>query len=367
MIRFLDLKKINSRFDDEIKSSIDEVLDSGWYLKGKQTERFEQDYANFIGTDYAVACGNGLDALTLILMAYIEMGVMKKRDEVIVPANTYIASILSITRAGLKPILVEPDFSTLQINPDLIEDAITPRTKAIMIVHLYGRNAYSKKIGEICNNYGLKLIEDNAQAQGAYYNGKRTGSLGDAAAHSFYPGKNLGAFGDGGAVTTNEKALENTIRALGNYGAYEKYVFDYKGVNSRMDEIQAAILRVKLKYLDEDNQKRRHVAERYISGIKNPLITIPEVVDYKSHVFHIFPIFTEKRDSLRQYLKDNDIETQIHYPIPPHKQACYPEFNKFSLPITEKIHRTELSLPVSPVLTDAEIDKVTETLNRWNG
>lgn len=365
MVKFLDLQAVNKRFDSEFKEALNRVADSGWYLKGKETESFEKNYAVYIGTEYCVACANGLDALTLILMAYIQLGVMKTGDEVIVPANTYIASILAITRAGLKPLLVEPNPDSLQIDAGLIEEKISPNTKAIMIVHLYGQNAYSEKIGELCRKYNLKLIEDNAQAQGALYNNKRTGSLGDAAGHSFYPGKNLGALGDAGAVTTNDKQLADTVRALGNYGSEKKYIFEFQGVNSRIDELQAALLDIKLKYLDQDNQKRRDIAHRYLKEIKNPLISLPRYSDGEDNVFHIFPIFTDRRDELQKYLKENGVETLIHYPVPPHQQACYPMWNNLSYPVTEKIHSQELSLPMSPVLTHDEVSRVIELLNSW--
>lgn len=365
MVNFLDLHKVNGRFQEEIENAVKRVIDSGWYLKGKETESFEKNYADFIGTTYAIACGNGLDALTLILLAYKEMGVIQEGDEVIVPANTYIASILAITRAGMKPVLIEPNLQTLQIDDTLIEDKISSRTKAIMIVHLYGQNAYTDRIGEICSRHNLKLIEDNAQAQGAKFNGKKTGALGDAAGHSFYPGKNLGAFGDAGAVTTDDKELANTVRALGNYGSEQKYVFNMKGVNSRMDEFQAAILNVKLPFLEKDNSIRRLIARKYMDGIKNPMISLPGVSVLDDNVFHIFPVFTPWRDEVQKYLRENGIETLIHYPIPPHKQLCYPDLKNLSFPVTEKIHSEELSLPMSPVLDEEEVDKVIEVLNNF--
>ncbi|MCH5223519.1 MAG: DegT/DnrJ/EryC1/StrS family aminotransferase [Muribaculaceae bacterium] len=366
MVKFLDLKKINEVHKEEIENAIGSVLESGWYLQGSLTEKFEKDYASYIGTDYCVGCGNGLDALTLILRAYIELGVMKPGDEVIVPANTYIASIIAITRTGLTPVLVEPSEETLQIDPSLIESAITPKTRAIMIVHLYGRNAFDERIAEICRKHNLKLIEDNAQAHGCLYEGKKTGSLGDAAGHSFYPGKNLGALGDAGAITTDDKALAETVRALGNYGSEKKYVFKYKGLNSRIDELQAAVLDIKLKYLDEENARRKEIAKRYLKEINNPEIRLPKVTDMDSHVFHIFPIFTLRRDSLQDYLKEKGISTLIHYPIPPHQQEAYKEWKDLSFPITEKIHNEELSLPISPVMTDEEVDEVITALNEWS-
>ena len=366
MIPYCSLKEITALHADELHEAVSRVVDSGWYLQGMENKRFEQEYADYIGTKYCIGVANGLDALIWILRAYLEMGVMQKGDEVIVPANTYIASILAITENGLTPVLVEPDIETLEIDDRLIEQAITPRTKAVMIVHLYGRCAYTDKIGDICRKHGLKLIEDNAQAHGCrFHGGKRTGSLGDAAGHSFYPGKNLGAFGDGGAVTTDDEELANVVRTLANYGSSKKYVFDYCGRNSRLDEIQAAILSVKLKHLDEDNGLRRQVARYYLEHIDNPAITLPQVPDWDANVFHIFPILCDRRDELQQYLKDNGVQTLIHYPIPPHKQKCYADWNGWSFPVSEKIHREELSLPFSPALTADEIRTVVDLINRW--
>ena len=372
MIKYLDLKAINSLHDAELRAAVNRVMDSGWYLKGEATQQFEQHYADYIGTKYCIGCGNGLDALTLIFRAYIEMGVMAPGDEVIVPANTYIASILAITECGLKPVLVEPSIETLQIDDTLIEQAITPRTRAIMIVHLYGRCAYTDRIGDICRNHGLKLIEDNAQSHGCTYltphspllTPRKTGSLGHAAAHSFYPTKNLGALGDAGAVTTDDKSLAEVIRSIGNYGSSRKYVFDYKGRNSRIDEIQAAILDVKLRYLDVENQKRKQIAAIYINKVNNPLIRIPQCDD-RDCVWHIFPVLCEHRDRLQQYLKDNGVETQIHYPIPPHKQRCYSEWNHLSFPITERIHREELSIPCNQAMKNEEVDEIINLLNSF--
>ena len=364
-VPFLSLKDITDKNSKEIHEAALRVIDSGWYLQGKENQQFEEDYANYIGTKYCVGCGNGLDALIWIFRAYIELGVMKKGDEVIVPANTYIATILSITENGLVPVLVEPNIDTLQIDDSLIEEKITNNTKAICIVHLYGQCAYTDKIGELCKKYNLKLIEDNAQAHGCCFNGKKTGSLGDAAGHSFYPGKNLGALGDAGAVTTNDEALAEAVRSLANYGSAKKYVFKYTGRNSRLDEIQAAILDVKLKHLDEDVQLRKEVAKKYLGGIKNPKIRLPQINDWDGHVFHIFTIFSDDRDSLQKYLTEKGIGTNIHYPIPPHKQECYKEWNDLSLPVTEKIHETELSIPMSPCLTDEEVQYVIDALNAW--
>ena len=365
MIKFLDLQKVTASHRDEIDIAVKRVLDKGWFLHGEETERFESDYARYIGTKYAVSCANGLDALYLIFRGYIESGVLKKGDEVIVPANTFIATILSITENGLKPILVEPSVTTYEIDENEIEKAITSKTKAICIVHLYGQCAYTNKIGDICKKHDLKLVEDNAQAHGSKYNGQRTGSLGDAAGHSFYPGKNLGALGDGGAVTTNDKELADAIRSLGNYGSQKKYVFKYLGRNSRLDEIQAAILDVKLKHLDDDISLRKNVARYYMENITNPMIVLPSVKDWDQHVFHIFPIRCKERDRLQDYLTGKDIQTIIHYPIPPHKQECYKEWNDLSFPITELIHNEELSLPISPVLTIEEARTVVEAINTF--
>jgi dTDP-4-amino-4,6-dideoxygalactose transaminase len=365
MIKFLDLQKITAKYADEIHEAVNRVVDSGWYLQGKENEKFETDYSQYIGVKHTVGCANGLDALIWIFRAYVEMGVMKPGDEVIVPANTYIASILAISENGLKPVLVEPSIETYQIDDSLIEAAITPRTKAILIVHLYGQCAYTDKIGELCKKYNLKLVEDNAQAHGCKFNGRKTGSLGDAAGHSFYPGKNLGAFGDAGAVTTNDDELASVVRAVANYGSQRKYVFKYCGRNSRLDEIQAAVLDVKLKHLDEDVAIRKQVARRYIDGIKNPAIITPIVKDWDAHVFHIFTIRCAERDRLQQYLTENGVQTIIHYPIPPHEQECYKEWNELSFPITEQIHAEELSLPMSPVMSDEEVQKVIEIVNSF--
>ena len=376
MIKYLDLKRINGLYDAEIRKAVNDVLDSGWYLKGEATRRFEQHYAEYIGTRHCIGVANGLDALTLILRAYIEMGVMHEGDEVIVPANTYIASILAITENRLVPVLVEPSPATLQIDDTRIEQAITPRTRAVMIVHLYGRCAYTDRIGEICRQHGLKLIEDNAQAHGCFYkeNLKKTGSLGDAAGHSFYPGKNLGALGDAGAVTTDDDALADIVRALGNYGSHQKYVHDYLGRNSRIDELQAAILDVKLRHLDADNQRRKDIAARYEREVSNDLVRLRldgnETYSRSSlatHdcVYHIFPVFCERRDELQKYLADNGVETQIHYPIPPHRQRCYPELHHLSLPVTERIHAQELSIPCHQAMTDHEVTCIIDLLNAF--
>lgn len=370
---------------DEIREAARRVIDSGWYLQGKENEQFEKHYADYIGTEHCIGCANGLDALIWIFRAYIELGVMQPGDEVIVPANTYIATILAITENGLVPVLVEPRKDTLQIDDSLIEERITEHTKAICIVHLYGRLAYTEKIGELCKKYNLKLVEDNAQAHGCYYRpspsgglGGRTGSLGDAAGHSFYPGKNLGALGDGGAVTTNDKELADCIRALANYGSQKKYVFKYCGRNSRLDEIQAAILDVKLKYLDEDIKKRQEVAAYYYDHISNPLIELPTRLPDENNVYHLFPVLVapqspkgevSTRDRLHDYLAENGIGTMIHYPIPPHKQECYhnsPFRGMGGFPITEMLADCELSLPISPCMTIEEAEYVVSLINEFS-
>ena len=363
MIKYLDLKAVTAMHADEIQSAVRRVVDGGWYLQGEENDAFCREYADFIGTHFCIGCGNGLDALTLILRAYKEIGIMSDGDEVIVPANTYIATILAITENNLVPVLVEPRIDTFQIDDRLIERAITPRTRAVMIVHLYGRCAYTDVIGDICHRHNLKLIEDNAQAHGCLYGNRRTGSLGDAAAHSFYPGKNLGALGDGGAVTTNDGRLADMVRTLGNYGSSRKYVFDYRGRNSRLDEIQAAVLRVKLKFLDEDNARRRKIAMEYISRINNDLLMLPSENYCQGSVHHIFPVLCRRRDELQKYLLDNGVQTMIHYPIPPHRQRCYADLAGLSLPVTERIHNEELSLPLNQTLRQEEIEKIIRLLN----
>lgn len=365
-IPFLSLKEVTALHGAEINEAVSRVVNNGWYLQGKENERFEENYSKFISTKYTIGCANGLDALIWIFRAYIELGVMQPGDEVIVPANTYIATILAITENGLKPVLVEPKLNTLGIDDERIEAVITPRTKAIAIVHLYGRISYTEKIGQLCKKYHLKLVEDNAQAHGCLFNdGRMTGSIGDAAGHSFYPGKNLGALGDGGAVTTNDTELATCIRALANYGSQKKYVFKYTGRNSRLDEIQAAVLDVKLKYLVEDNAHRKEVAKLYIHGINNPYVTLPDALPYESNAFHLFPILVsgEKRDALHDYLEQNGVGTVIHYPIPPHKQECYRQWNEMSLPITEQIAVQELSLPIGPVISQTEVEEIIRLIN----
>lgn len=369
MVKLLDLQTITRQHGDEYKTAVNRVIESGWFLQGSENKQFEANYAQYIGSKECIAVANGLDALYLIIRAYKEMGFMQNGDEIIVPANTYIATIIGITRNNLVPVLVEPTFDNLEIDINKIEAAITPKTKGIMIVHLYGRVAYNDKLGEICKKYNLKLMEDCAQSQGCAWKGVKTGALGDAAAHSFYPGKNLGAFGDAGAVTTSNSELASVIRALANYGSQTKYVFKYVGLNSRMSELDAAVLDVKLKYLDEDNKKRQELAAYYYENIINPLITLPSRIQDENNVYHQFPIFCERRDELQKYLANNGIQTLIHYPIPPHYQECYEKesWNKprLSLPITERIHLQELSIPMSQAVSVEEAKIVVDILNAF--
>ena len=361
MIKFLDLEKINNRFRAEIDLRIKNILDYGWYLQGKENDQFSADFADYCGTKYALGVANGLDALNLIIKAYG----FGAGDEIIVPANTFIATILAISQNGCTPVLVEPDINTYNINPDLIEAAITPRTKAIMVVHLYGQAVQMQKIWDLAKKYNLKVVEDAAQAHGAYYQGKRVGNLSDVAAFSFYPGKNLGAMGDAGGITTNDKELYEKVKAIANYGSDYKYHHIYKGVNSRLDEIQAAVLDVKLKHLDADNERRREIAKYYRENIKNPKITLPQTYDENAHVWHVFVIRCDNREALQKHLEANGIQTNIHYPTAPHKQGAYQELVNLNLPITEKIHREVMSLPISPVMTDDEMKKVVEIVNEW--
>jgi dTDP-4-amino-4,6-dideoxygalactose transaminase len=373
MIKFLDLQKINAQYADELKQAAAEVIDSGWFLMGGKLTAFENKLADYIGASHAIGVANGLDALRLILKAYIDLGVMKQGDEVIVPANTYIASLLAISDNHLKPILVEPKASSFNLDIDLIEKHITPKTKAIMVVHLYGQVCWSKDLEALAKKYNLKIIEDNAQAIGAAWNGIKTGNLGDAAGFSFYPGKNLGALGDAGAVTTNDAALAEQVRALGNYGSKQKYVNEFQGLNSRLDEMQAAFLEVKLKHIDTENQYRRTLAAAYLKGITNPDIQLPvpnntafKPEENAEHVWHLFVIRHPKRDALQEYLTQNGIQTLIHYPIPPNKQKAYEELNSLDFTITNEIHDTVLSLPISPVLSEADVATIIKTLNSFN-
>lgn len=396
MIKFLDLQKINAQYASELKEAASRVIDSGWYLLGNEVKNFEKHLAEYVGVKHAIGVANGLDALRLILKAYIEMGIMSEGDEVIVPANTYIASILAISDNRLVPVLVEPDINSYNLNITLIEKHITARTKAIMVVHLYGQVCWSEELESIARKYNLKVIEDNAQAIGANYSvqltvdsaqlnekqsslstinyqfsTKKTGSLGDAAGFSFYPGKNLGALGDAGAVTTNDDTLADMVRALGNYGSKQKYVNEYQGLNSRLDEIQAALLDVKLKYIDHENEYRRKIAQHYIDNIKNEHIILPTIncklqtVNCINNVWHLFVIRSTNRDHLHQYLTDNGVQTLIHYPIPPHKQGAYKPMNNVTYPITEQIHNEVLSLPISPVMEWEEVERVVEVINNW--
>jgi len=365
MVKFFDIGKLTEKYSRVIHEAASRVIDSGWYLLGEETKQFEKEYAEYTGTEYCVGVANGLDALRIILRAYKELGIMEDGDEIIVPANTYIASIIAITDNWLVPVLVEPDINTYQIDDTKIEKAITPKTKGIMIVHLYGQCAYTEKVGEICQKYNLKLIEDNAQASGCRFQLKTTGSLGDAAGHSFYPGKNLGALGDGGAVTTNDQSLANTVRSLANYGSSIKYVFDYKGYNSRLDEIQSAILKAKLSGLDQDNQRRKEVAQYYLANINHSEIILPKITDWDAHVMHLFLIRSVRRDVLMKHLHGLGVQTLIHYPIPPHKQEAYREWNHLHFPITEKIHNEVLSLPISQVITDEEAKIVVSAVNSF--
>jgi dTDP-4-amino-4,6-dideoxygalactose transaminase len=366
-IPYLSLQKVTAQHQDEIEAAVKQVVESGWYLQGEATRHFEADYAHYIGTRYCVGCGNGLDALTLIFRAYKELGKLQDGDEVIVPANTYIASILSITENGLTPVLVEPRLDTLELDDSQLMEHLSNSTRAVLLVHLYGRCAMTQQIAGFCHRHHLLLIEDNAQAHGCMFDGRRTGSLGDAAAHSFYPGKNLGALGDAGAITTDDASLAELCRTLGNYGSSRKYVFPYKGRNSRMDEMQAAVLSVKLRYLDVDNQRRKQIATYYAQHISNPVVTLPGAEAWLrgnvDHVFHIFPVLSAHRDELQDYLKQKGIGTVIHYPIPPHQQDCYLEWHSLSLPVTERIHREELSIPCNQTMTDEEVRYVVEAIN----
>ncbi len=410
MVKFLDLKKINESFEPELSIAVNRVVKSGWYILGEEVNAFEREYADYIGTKHCIGVANGLDALRLILRAWIVMGIMEEGDEVIVPANTFIASVLAITENRLTPVFVEPDIKTYNLDIELLEPHITDRTKAIMVVHLYGQACWSSKLEEIAKKYNLKIIEDNAQAAGAKVSGyrikgsgyeslskrgtqsaeqaayHRTGSLGDAAGHSFYPGKNLGALGDGGAVTTNDDKLAEVIRALANYGSKKKYVHDFKGLNSRLDEIQAAVLRVKLPRLDADNQHRRKIAQYYLENLNHTDVILPNteyrtetgiswassrpqevipITEYLSHVWHLFVIRHPNRDRLQKYLDEKGIDTLIHYPLPPHKQEAYSEVCNYSYPLTEKIHEQVLSIPISQIITRNDVGQVIDIINNY--
>ena len=364
MIKFLDLQKINDKHKSEFKVVFDSVLESGWYILGKEVEKFENEFATYCGTRYCLGVANGLDALILIIEAYKQLGLMKDGDEIIVPSNTYIASILAISKAGLIPVLVEPDPKTFLIDPTKIEEKITSKTKAILPVHLYGRLCDISAIKKIATKFGLKIIEDSAQSHGAIMEGKRSGNLGDASGFSFYPGKNLGALGDAGAITTNDDELAETLKALRNYGSHKKYENLYQGINSRLDELQAGLLSIKLKYLDAETNIRRNIAERYNSEILNPKITVPQLPsDRNEHAWHLYVIEVKEREVVQQYLAEKGVQTLIHYPIPPHKQQAYREWNNLSYPISEKMHREVLSLPISPVMTYEDVSKVIEAVN----
>lgn len=368
MIKFLDLQKINLQYKEEIESKLINVYNSGWYLQGEENQLFEKKLSTYLNVPFVIGVANGLDALRLILKAYIALGVMKEGDEILVPANTYIASILAITDNRLVPVFIEPSIDNYNLDSTKIEEKITSKTKAIMLVHLYGQVIINEQITEIAQKHQLKIIEDNAQAIGAEKDGIKSGNLGDAAGFSFYPGKNLGALGDGGAVSCKDEQLATTIRTIANYGSSEKYVNTYKGLNSRLDELQAAVLTIKLQYIDAENQKRRAIAKRYCNEIKNPKIILPNYpIDELEHVWHLFVIRTTNRNQLQTYLTENNIQTLIHYPIPPHQQKAYNEYNHVSLPITEQLHQEVLSLPISPVMTNDEVNTVITILNKYNG
>lgn len=365
MIKFLDLQKINGLYREELFDAAKRVIDSGWYLLGNELASFETEFAEYCGAKFSVGVANGLDALILIFRSLKEMGKLDDGDEIIVPANTYIATILAVTENKLKPVFVEPDLETYNLNPSLLEKHITKKTKAVLPVHLYGQLADMNAINAIAKKYDLMVIEDSAQAHGARRNNSIAGNSGLASGFSFYPGKNLGALGDAGAVTTNDPALAEMVRAIGNYGSRQKYVNDFKGVNSRLDELQAAFLRVKLKHLDEEIKQRRKVAEFYLANLNNPKIILPKVSESESHVWHLFVIRSVERDNLQTFLTENGIQTLIHYPIPPHKQSAFREFFTLKLPVTELIHQQVLSLPIHSCITQDEMEKVVEILNRW--
>ena len=366
-ISFLDLKAINATYRDELIEASTRVIDSGWYILGEEVAAFEKEFAAYCGAQYCIGVANGLDALTLVIRAWKELGLLKSGDEIIVPANTYIASILAISENGLTPVLIEPSLETYNINPEKIEKSITSRSRAILPVHLYGELAEMPAIMAIAKKYKLLVLEDCAQAHGASLDGQKAGNWGDAAGFSFYPGKNLGALGDGGAITTNSAELAQLLRALRNYGSQQKYKNDYKGINSRLDELQAALLRVKLRHLDMEISARRHVADRYLSGIRNPLITLPNRPASNEHVWHLFVIRSEQRELLQKYMAEQGIQTMIHYPVPPHYQQAYKELKENSYPITDQIHQQVLSIPMGPTLTEEQITSVIEACNTFNG
>lgn len=371
MIKFLDVKKINRKYSADLKKAISQVIDSGWYLNGEHVQKFENELADYIGVKHCISAGNGLDALRLILKAWMALGEIEPGDEVIVPANTFIASWLSVSECGLIPVPAEPNVDTYDLNPDSVKSKITARTRAIMIVHLYGEAGWSHEIEKLAADKGIKIIEDNAQSIGAEWNSCKTGALGDAGAFSFYPGKILGALGDAGAITVNNTEMADAVRTLGNYGMSKKYMNKFKGMNSRMDEIQAAFLSIKLKHLGSEIKRRREIANKYLQDINNPLITLPKlplgksVFEYRSHIWHLFVIRTTQRDRLQQHLRNQGIETLIHYPVPPHKQRAFREFNHLSLPVTEKIHKEVLSLPMGSHLSDLNVSSIIKAVNRF--
>ncbi|NRN30285.1 DegT/DnrJ/EryC1/StrS family aminotransferase [Photorhabdus heterorhabditis] len=371
MINFLDLKSINRKYENELKEASSRVIDSGWYIMGKELECFEKEFAEYCGTKHSIGVANGLDALILVLRAWKELGKIKDGDEVIVPANTYIASVLAITANNLKPVLIEPDQNTYNLSPNNIISAITEKTKVILPVHLYGQISPMPAIMKIADEYNLLVLEDSAQSHGAEIADKKAGSWGNASGFSFYPGKNLGALGDAGAITTNDEELTTTIKALRNYGSHEKYKNIYQGINSRLDELQAAFLSVKLKYLNIETEYRRSIAKHYLENINNPYIKLPITIEQnalhpENHVWHLFVINCPHRDKLQQHLFENGIQTLIHYPIPPHKQTAYSEWNTLNLPITEKIHQQVLSLPIGPTITKEDAEKVITACNNFN-
>lgn len=366
MIPYLPLKEINSQYEPQLSKAIENVMETGWYIMGEECKKFEYEYSEYIGTEHCISCGNGYDALWLIFNAYKQLGILKDRDKILVPANTFIASVLAITHNNLQPIFIEPNAQSYLMGEEEILNAIDKDIKGVLLVHLYGQNSYTDKIGEECRRRGIIIVEDNAQAHGALYKGRRTGSLGDAAAHSFYPGKNLGALGDGGAITTDNAMLADSISQIHNYGSKKKYIHDTIGVNSRLDELQAAVLRIKLSHLDTDNERRRQIAKRYNEEINNTKVTLPRVEEYSAHVFHIFPLMSEQRNELASHLESYGIQTQIHYPIPPHKQQCYSIYANTPLPITEMLAQREISIPCHPMLSDCDVTQIIDAINSWN-
>ncbi len=365
-IEFMNLRRLNETMRTEIIRACEGVIDFGSYIRGPELEAFEAEFAGFVGTKHCLGVGNGLDALSITLRAWIELGRINVGDQVIVPSNTFIASILAITEVGLEPILVEPNEMSFNLDPSLLETHLTESTKAVMPVHLYGRVAPMGEVIQFARKHGLLILEDAAQAHGSELHGKKAGSFGDAAGFSFYPAKNLGALGDGGCITTNDSEAFQTMRAIANYGSHVRYKNDVKGINSRLDEIQAAILRVKLRYLNEQNRLRQKIAARYLSELNNPRVLLPEPpINENEHVWHLFVIRTEERTRLISHLTENEISCAIHYPTPPHLQGAYKELSHLRLPISEKLHQTVLSLPLDPFMTDSEVDQVIEAVNQF--